>query len=140
MCSWLAPMGQLEYSSRWSSSDFAIDTREGPIGVRPSVLAFPVRSIKEAGRPILTEDHRAAVLAGLGCVDYVTIFDRLDPIDLLLTLRPDVLVKGADYSEDGVVGAAEVKAYGGRIRRIEVVYAISTSDIIRRVLECFGVK
>ena len=62
-----------------------------------------VREIKEKGRPILEQGHRAAVLAGLGCVDFVIIFDAPDPLELILALRPNVLVKGADWPEDRIV-------------------------------------
>lgn len=97
-----------------------------------------VRAIKEKGRPILGQEHRAAVLAALECVDFVTVFDRPDPLDLIMALRPDILVKGADWPEDGVVGAAEVKSYGGRVNRIEIVYSVSTTEIIRRIVACYG--
>jgi rfaE bifunctional protein nucleotidyltransferase chain/domain len=97
-----------------------------------------VREIKEKGRPILEQGHRAAVLAGLGCVDFVTIFDAPDPFELILALRPNVLVKGADWPEDRIVGADQVRSYGGRVQRIAFVYSLSTSEIIRRIVEGFG--
>lgn len=97
-----------------------------------------VRTIKGDRRPIVTADQRVEVLAALACVDYVTVFDEPDPAALIRTLRPDVLVKGADWSEDEIIGADEVIARGGRVARIDLVPGISTSEIIRRVLAAYG--
>ena len=92
-----------------------------------------VRRIKGAGRPIIPEEQRAEVLAALGCVDLVTIFDEPDPRALILLFSPDVLVKGADWSEEDIVGAAEVKKAGGLVERIPLEPGISSSDIIERI-------
>jgi rfaE bifunctional protein nucleotidyltransferase chain/domain len=96
-----------------------------------------VSSIKPKGRPIVSQDHRAEVLASLSCVDYVTFFDEPDPFSLILALAPDVLVKGADWAEEDIVGAKQVRARGGRVVRVDLVPGISTSDIIRRIKERF---
>jgi len=92
-----------------------------------------VRMIKGDGRPINSEADRARVLAALGCVDFVVIFDEPTPIGLIASLKPDVLVKGADWPEDRIVGAAEVKAAGGRVARIAFEHQVSTSAVILRI-------
>jgi D-beta-D-heptose 7-phosphate kinase/D-beta-D-heptose 1-phosphate adenosyltransferase len=94
-----------------------------------------VRSIKPANRPIVPEDQRAEVLAGLACVDYVTLFDEPDPLELIIALKPDVLVKGADWKEAEIIGADVVKACGGRVMRVDLVPDISTSQIIQRIVK-----
>ena len=97
-----------------------------------------VKSIKPDNRPIVNQDQRAEVLAGLACVDYITIFDDPDPLALIQTIKPDVLIKGADWKETDIIGSDVVKSYGGKVIRIEVVPDISTSRIIQRILELYG--
>jgi len=94
-----------------------------------------VRAIKGASRPIVAQEMRAQVLEALECVDYITLFDDPDPLQLILALQPDVLVKGADWEEAQIVGAGEVRESGGNVVRIPLVPGISTSEIIRRILE-----
>jgi len=76
----------------------------------------------------------------LACVDYVTVFNEPDPLELIKTLKPDVLVKGADWPEDKIVGASEVKASGGTVQRIDFVPGISTTEIIDRIIKCTGLS
>jgi D-glycero-beta-D-manno-heptose 1-phosphate adenylyltransferase len=97
-----------------------------------------VRRIKGDKRPIVDQEKRAEVLAGLACVDYITLFDEPDPYNLIQTLMPDVLVKGADWPEEAIIGADIVKAGGGRVARIDVVPDISTSRIIETILARYG--
>lgn len=97
-----------------------------------------VRSIKPDNRPIVNQDQRAEVLAGLTCVDYITIFDEPDPLALIRAVKPDILVKGADWEEAEIIGSDIVKSYGGKVVRVEVVPDISTSRIIQRILELYG--
>ena len=97
-----------------------------------------VKSIKPENRPIVNQDQRAEVLEGLACVDYITIFDEPDPLALIQTIKPDVLIKGADWKEAEIIGSDVVKSYGGKVIRIEVVPGISTSRIIQRILELYG--
>jgi rfaE bifunctional protein nucleotidyltransferase chain/domain len=97
-----------------------------------------VKSIKHDNRPIMSQDQRAEVLAGLACVDYITIFDESDPLALIQTIQPDVLIKGADWKEAEIIGSDIVKSYGGKVVRIEVVPGISTSRIIQRILKLYG--
>ena len=94
-----------------------------------------VRNIKGALRPIVDQAMRAQVLVALTCVDYITVFDDPDPLRLILALKPEVLVKGADWTEDRIVGAREVRDAGGDVVRVPLVPGISTSEIIRRILE-----
>ncbi len=97
-----------------------------------------VKSIKPGNRPIVTQEQRAEVLAGLAFVDFITIFDESDPLLALISaIKPDILVKGADWKEKEIVGADVVKAYGGKVVRVEVVPGISTSRIIRRIIKRF---
>jgi D-glycero-beta-D-manno-heptose 1-phosphate adenylyltransferase len=93
-----------------------------------------VRSIKPENRPIVSQDQRAEVLAGLECVDYITIFNEPDPLKIIKELKPDILVKGADWIEAEIIGADIVKANGGKVVRVRVVPEISTSRIIQRIV------
>jgi D-beta-D-heptose 7-phosphate kinase/D-beta-D-heptose 1-phosphate adenosyltransferase len=92
-----------------------------------------VRALKGEGRPVNDLESRAMVLAGLACVDLVAPFDEDTPIRLIETARPDVLIKGADYAEDEIVGAALVKSWGGEVRLAELVDGYSTSAAIARM-------
>jgi rfaE bifunctional protein nucleotidyltransferase chain/domain len=92
-----------------------------------------VRRLKGAGRPILALAERAEVLAGLTAVDHLVAFAEDTPLALIEILQPDVLVKGADWAADDIVGRNVVLARGGRVERIDLVPALSTSEIIRRI-------
>jgi D-beta-D-heptose 7-phosphate kinase/D-beta-D-heptose 1-phosphate adenosyltransferase len=94
-----------------------------------------IRLIKGENRPIVRQDHRAELLAALGCVDYVVLFDSPDPLSLIQMLKPDVLVKGADWTEETIVGGEFVKSNGGRVVRISLVPEVSTSQIIEKILQ-----
>lgn len=92
-----------------------------------------VRRLKGDSRPVNSEQDRARVLAALGCVDFVTIFDEDTPRDLITALLPDVLVKGADWAEDEIAGAVEVKAAGGRVERVVFEHQCSTTALIEKI-------
>jgi D-beta-D-heptose 7-phosphate kinase/D-beta-D-heptose 1-phosphate adenosyltransferase len=92
-----------------------------------------VRKLKGSDRPINPTDARAAVLAGLQAVDYMTVFDEATPLQLIQTLRPDVLVKGADYSKDQVVGAEFVESYGGRVILAPLREGLSSTGLIGKL-------
>ena len=94
-----------------------------------------VRLIKGEKRPIVTQDQRAEVLASLGCVDFVALFDEPDPLNLIKRLKPHVLVKGEDWTEENIIGAAFVKSNGGKVVRVKFVDETSTSGIIKRIIE-----
>jgi rfaE bifunctional protein nucleotidyltransferase chain/domain len=93
-----------------------------------------VRRLKGPTRPVNNEGERARVLAALGCVDFVVLFAEDTPQQLITALLPDVLVKGADWPEEQIIGAAEVKAAGGQVRRIAFSSPCSTSKIIEKIL------
>ena len=88
---------------------------------------------KGADRPVTPEAARARVLAGLAAVDCVVLFDEDTPLELITGLQPDVLVKGADYSRDAIVGADIVESHGGRVVRVPLVQGFSTSSIVERL-------
>ncbi len=93
-----------------------------------------VRAMKGDGRPILPQDERMELLAGLAAVDYVCPFDEPTPRELIQAILPDVLVKGADWGPGQVVGEPEVLAAGGRVERIPLAPGFSTTNIVARVL------
>lgn len=92
-----------------------------------------VRELKGPSRPINSEHARAAVLAGLEFVDYLVLFDDPTPIELIKAIRPDVLVKGADYRKDQVVGADLVEGYGGRVHLAGLREGYSTTKLIEQM-------
>jgi D-beta-D-heptose 7-phosphate kinase/D-beta-D-heptose 1-phosphate adenosyltransferase len=92
-----------------------------------------VQALKGPGRPVHTAADRVAVLAGLQAVDYVTVFDEATPLTLIQRMRPDVLVKGADYRKEDVVGAAFVESYGGRVYLAPLREGHSTTAILQRL-------
>jgi len=93
-----------------------------------------VRMLKGPSRPLRPQEERAKVLAALQDVDYLTIFDERTPVRLIDKLRPDVLVKGSDYSEDQVVGADLVKSYGGTVVLVPIVPGVSTTRLVEDIL------
>ena len=92
-----------------------------------------VRVNKGPARPITPEAERAELLAALSCVDAAVIFDEDTPWELISALQPDVLVKGADWAEDAIVGRDIVEARGGRVVRVPVEQGHATTAIIERV-------
>lgn len=98
------------------------------------------RSIKGEKRPIVPQNERAFILANLKCVDFVTYFDEDTPYELISKLIPDILVKGADWSPENIVGKDVVEKNGGMIKTIEFVNFQSTTNIIKTVTEryCSG--
>jgi D-beta-D-heptose 7-phosphate kinase/D-beta-D-heptose 1-phosphate adenosyltransferase len=92
-----------------------------------------VRALKGPTRPVNGVDARIAVLAGLSAVDYVVVFDAATPLELIKTVRPDVLVKGADYRAEEIVGSEFVKSYGGRVHLAPLVEGVSSSGILRKL-------
>ncbi len=91
-----------------------------------------VSRLKGPSRPIVPEHARAHVLAALAAVDAVVVFDEPTPLELMVALRPDVIVKGGDYVADEIVGAAEVHSWGGRVEIVPFVEGFSTTKIIAR--------
>lgn len=93
-----------------------------------------VRALKGPGRPVFPEAERAEILAALEAVSYVTIFDEVTPQKVIALMLPQVLVKGADWGHDQIVGREEVEAAGGRVVSIPVVQGFSTSGLIEAAL------
>jgi len=92
-----------------------------------------VRALKGPTRPVNNQDDRARVLGGLGCVDSVAFFGESTPMELIRAVRPDVLVKGGDYTKATVVGAEFVESYGGRVALVDLVEGKSTTATINRM-------
>jgi D-beta-D-heptose 7-phosphate kinase/D-beta-D-heptose 1-phosphate adenosyltransferase len=92
-----------------------------------------VRRLKGPERPIRTAVERALVLAALECVDAVAVFEQDTPLELIVALRPDVIVKGGDYSPDTVVGRREVESWGGSVVIVPLTPGQSTTSIIEKL-------
>ena len=92
-----------------------------------------VRRLKGRARPINEEQDRARVLSGLQAVDGIVIFDQETPLRLITAIRPDVLVKGSDWSESQIVGSLVVSSWGGAVRRIPLLKGRSTSATIKKI-------
>lgn len=94
-------------------------------------------SVKRQGkgddRPINVEADRLAVLAALEAVDLVVLFDEDTPLDLILTCKPDILVKGGDWAPDKIVGAKEVIAWGGKVHSIPFLHERSTTALLKKI-------
>ena len=98
---------------------------------------YSVKLIKGDKRPVISQNYRVEVVAALSSVDHVVVFDEPDPEILIKTITPDILVKGADWSEDQIIGGDFVKKNGGKIERIDLQPCISTTAIIKRVGELY---
>jgi len=92
-----------------------------------------VRANKGPSRPVTPEAERAEILEALACVDAVVVFDQETPYELIAAIQPDVLVKGADWAEDAIVGRDIVEARGGRVVRVALEAGRSTSAIIEKI-------
>jgi rfaE bifunctional protein nucleotidyltransferase chain/domain len=94
-----------------------------------------VRLVKGEGKPIVCQEDRAVVLAGLSSVNYISYFDEETPHHIISSLLPDILVKGGDYNLDQIVGRDVVEASGGQVITIPLTPGSSTSDLIRKVAQ-----
>ena len=94
-----------------------------------------VRKLKGPKRPILPEEERTETLSGLGCVDYITLFDEIDPLKLITSLQPNVLVKGGDWTKEQTVGREVVERSGGEVVILPFVQGASTSTLIETILK-----
>lgn len=92
-----------------------------------------IKRIKGETRPIQDEDSRAFILASLVCVDYVVMFEEDTPYNLINAIKPDVLVKGADYKKEDIVGGDIVEKNGGEVTTIEFLDGYSTTNIIKKI-------
>lgn len=96
-----------------------------------------IRRIKGPKRPIVDEESRAVVLAELECVDFIIYFDEDTPLELIKAIKPDVLVKGADYAIEQIVGAKEVLSWGGKVETIDLTPGFSTSALIEKIKKLY---
>lgn len=92
-----------------------------------------VRKLKGKGRPVISQRDRAFILSHLDMVDYVVVFDTLTPKRLIRKMAPDILVKGGDYDPQTIVGAADVRAFGGKVVTLPYIPGRSSSAIIDSV-------
>ena len=99
-----------------------------------------VRGLKGPLRPILPVEARAEILSGLGCIDYITVFDEPTPLELITLLKPHVLVKGGDWTKDEVVGREIVEGLGGKVHLLPFVEGSSTSNLIEAILKRYEKK
>lgn len=145
--------GVMELAERWRSQGFRVGFTNGCFDLlHPGHVSLlrqareqcdrlvvglnsdaSVRRLKGASRPVHDQDARATVLSALDMVDAVILFDEDTPIDLIRALRPDVLVKGADYTVDRVVGADVVMSYGGRVHLAALEDGFSTTATVRKL-------
>jgi D-beta-D-heptose 7-phosphate kinase/D-beta-D-heptose 1-phosphate adenosyltransferase len=107
--------------------------REGDVLIIGVNTDASVKRFKDAGRPLVGEVDRAFALSCLRMVDAVTLFDQDTPLELINLLKPDVLVKGADYRDEEIVGAKEVRESGGRVVRIPLTAGRSTTNLIKSI-------
>jgi D-beta-D-heptose 7-phosphate kinase/D-beta-D-heptose 1-phosphate adenosyltransferase len=94
-----------------------------------------VRKLKGPQRPLISEQQRAQILAALDCIDYITVFSELDPLNLIRAVEPDVLVKGGDYKPEEVVGREIVETSGGKVVIVPLIENLSTSAIVQNIIE-----
>jgi len=92
-----------------------------------------VRTLKGPPRPIVPQAERAEIIAALECVDFVTIFDQDDPLEIISAIRPDILVKGGDWALNTIVGRDIVESYGGKVIALPLVPGVSTTRIIETI-------
>ncbi|MDD3249534.1 MAG: D-glycero-beta-D-manno-heptose 1-phosphate adenylyltransferase [Smithellaceae bacterium] len=97
-----------------------------------------VQAIKGPKRPLVPEKERAEVLAALECIDFITIFPEATPLELIGLLKPDVLIKGGDWTEEQIVGREEVRQWGGRVEIIPEFAGRSTTGIVEKILAAYG--
>lgn len=107
--------------------------REGDVLVVALNSDASVRGFKGEGRPLVPQAERAEVLLALAPVDRVVVYDEPTPLETILVLRPDVLVKGADWAADAIVGGPEVEAFGGRVVRVALLPGRSTSALVELI-------
>ena len=97
-----------------------------------------VRAIKWMNRPIVPQGERAEVLSSLRDVDYVVIFNEPDPYNTIAALRPDILVKGGDWSIENIIGRDIVESYGGKVCSIPFIEGASSTNIIESIIKKYG--
>jgi len=99
-----------------------------------------VKKIKAKNRPVISQGDRLKTVAALACVDFVVLFNEDNPLRLIKALKPDVLIKGADWSKQKIIGADFVKSYGGSVLTVNLVKGRSTSALIEKIVRDFSKK
>ena len=99
-----------------------------------------VRSLKGPPRPVIPQEERAEIVSALESVDYVTVFDQDDPLEIITFIKPDVLFKGGDWNLDTIVGRDVVESYGGKVFALPLVPGISTTQIINTIASHYPKK
>jgi rfaE bifunctional protein nucleotidyltransferase chain/domain len=107
--------------------------REGDILVVGVNSDASIRRIKGKDRPIVGEKNRLHLIAALGSVDFTVLFNEDTPLAIIKKIRPDILIKGADWKNKGIVGADFIKNYGGRVITIKLVKGLSTTNLIKKI-------
>ncbi len=97
-----------------------------------------VKKIKAKNRPVLAQADRLRTVAALASVDFAILFDQDNPLQLIKALKPDILVKGADWAKQKIIGADFVRSYGGKVLTVNLVKGRSTSAIIEKILRDFS--
>ena len=92
------------------------------------------KASSSSATPIIPEEERAEIIAAMENVDYVILFDQEDPLEVIATIKPDVLVKGGDWSIDTIVGRDVVESYGGTVVALPMIPGVSTSRIIEDIV------
>ena len=96
---------------------------------------YSVRKLKGENRPVVSEQERAIVTAGLGCIDYVCLFEESTPCNIILKIQPDIFIKGGDYAQKWIPEMDSVAAYGGKVEYVSLVNGCSTTNIIEKILK-----
>jgi D-beta-D-heptose 7-phosphate kinase/D-beta-D-heptose 1-phosphate adenosyltransferase len=97
-----------------------------------------VKKIKGEKRPLVPQEDRAEIMAALEFIDFVTIFDETTPLELIILLKPDVLIKGGDWAQDKVVGRDEIKKWGGKLTLIPEIKGKSTTSIVEKIKQVYS--
>ena len=111
--------------------------RKGDILVVAVNSDSSIRKIKGRNRPIIEEKNRLRMMAALESVDFVLIFSEENPLRVIKALKPDILVKGADWDKNNIVGSDFVASYGGRVSTIKLVQGLSTTTLIHKIADKF---
>jgi len=97
-----------------------------------------IKKIKANNRPVVRQADRLKVVAALGCVDFVVLFNEDNPLKVIKALKPDILIKGSDWSKKRIIGSDFVESYGGKVQTINLVKGRSTSAIIEKIFRDFA--
>ena len=92
-----------------------------------------IRKIKGRSRPVVDEKNRLKLLAALESIDYLTLFKETTPFKVIKEIKPDILIKGADWNKDNIVGSDFVAGYGGKVQTVKLVKGLSTTNLIKKI-------